>query len=322
MYANKSRMLRGVIFPTLGLTMFLPPLLLNQYWQYVVNLVLIYILIALSYNLLIGYTGQFSFCHPAFLGIGAYSFGFLILHLRIPFWVAIPTSGLITALFGLLIGFPALRIGSFYLGMVTLAFNELMVWIFLHWDSVTSGAMGLKISKPSFGSFVFLTDKRIYFIVLLVTLFCVISIRNIIRSKIGRAFVAVRDSEVAGSTLGINLISYKLLAFALSAFYVGIAGSLYAITMGIIIPDVFGLSAVLIYFAMIVIGGMGSFLGTILSAIIISLLPELLRQFVLLQEILYGVLLLVFLIFMPNGIHSILVRFNFIKREPFYRGRE
>jgi branched-chain amino acid transport system permease protein len=284
-----------------------------------VNLVLIYIVIALSYNLLIGYTGQFSFCHPAFLGIGAYSYGLLVLHFKIPFWAAIPTSGLIAGVFGLIIGFPALRISSFYLGMVTLAFNELMVWIFLHWDSVTMGAMGLKILKPSIGSFVFSTDKRIYFIVLLVTLVCVISIRNILRSKVGRAFVAIRDSEVASSTLGIKLSNYKLLAFTLSAFYVGIAGSLYAINMGIIIPDLFSLSMVLIYFAMIVIGGMGSFLGTILSASILSILPELLRKSDYLQEILYGVLLIVFLIFMPNGIHGILVKFKLIKREPLWR---
>ena len=293
------------------------PVVLNHYQQYLLNMVLIYIIIGLSYNLLVGYAGQFSFSHPAFLGIGAYSSCLLVLRLGIPFWLALPICGLITAMFGLMIGLPALRISSFYLGMVTVAFNELIAWIFLHWDSVTKGAMGLKVPKPFIGGFTFSTDKHIYYIILAVTLFCVLSIRNILRSKLGRAFVAIRDSEIAASTLSINLTKYKILVFMLSAFYVGIAGGLYGISVGILIPEVFGLSPVLIYFAIIIIGGLGSFTGTILSSIIITLLPEFLRGFVALQEILYGVLLVVFIVFFPNGIHGLLLKMNFIKQESF-----
>jgi len=307
---------KGINLLVLALLITLP-VVLNQYQQYVLNMVLIYIIIGLSFNLLVGYAGQFSFAHPAFLGIGAYSSCLMVLHLGIPFWLALPICGLITAMFGLMIGLPALRISSFYLGMVTVAFNELIVWIFLHWDSVTKGAMGLKVPKPFIGGFTFSTDKQIYCIILAVTLFCVLSIRNILRSKFGRAFVAIRDSEIAASTLSINLIKYKIFVFMLSAFYVGIAGGLYGISVGIIIPEAFGLSPVLIYFAIIIIGGLGSFTGTILSSIIITLLPEFLRGFVALQEILFGVLLVVFIVFLPQGIHGLLLKMNFIKQESF-----
>jgi branched-chain amino acid transport system permease protein len=281
------------------------PFVIKGYNLMVVNVILVYAVVSLGYNLILGYTGQFSLAQAAFFGIGAYSSAIMTAKLGFPFWFSMPLAGLIAAIVGIFIGLPSLRLGGIYLAMLTFAFSEFVVWVFVHWDKVTQGVHGLPVPRVRLGSFVFSTDTRIYFLVLIVTVLMVILFKNIINSRIGRALMAIRDSEVAAQALGVDIFFYKILAFALSAFYAGIGGALVNVVMQFVEPNEFGLLECIRQVAMVVIGGLGSILGSILGAAVMVMLPEVLRKFKSLQEVIYGAALLGFVLFVPNGISGL-----------------
>ncbi|MBI3325705.1 MAG: branched-chain amino acid ABC transporter permease [Nitrospinae bacterium] len=300
----------------------LVPWLLNPYLIFVTNLMFIYVILALGLNWLLGYTGQFAFANAAFFGIGAYAAGLLQVKLGISFWLALPAAGFITAAIGMVIGLPALRLSGLYLALVTLAFAQLTQWVMIHWDTFTFGAGGFKSPAPSFKPLPLGTEQGVYYLSLAVAVLLTALAWNITRSKIGRAFVAIRDSEVAAQALAIDLAAYKTLAFALSAFYAGLAGALYSAALRFVAPEGFDLFQMVLHFSMVVVGGLASIAGSILGAVLILVLQEVLRMVKGAQEILFGTLLMLTIIFLPDGLASFLRRIAPAWREPLHRSTQ
>lgn len=257
---------------------FLGNLIGGNYIVYLLNAVSITSIAAIGLNILTGWTGLISIGHAAFLAIGAYSSALLTRNLSLPFFLALPLSGVITAAIGFAVGLPALRVKGIYLAIATLAFSVIVDHIILHWNSLTNGADGLAVSKPVVFGFAFSTETRFYYLSVLVVLGLTFVALNLRRCGIGRAFVAVRESDLAAEVMGINLARYKTLAFAVCAFYAGIAGSLYAHHIAYIGPDHFTLFLSIEYLVIILVGGLGSILGSILGATFVTLFPEVIRM--------------------------------------------
>ncbi len=297
----------------------LVPWLLNPYLVFVTNLAFIYAILALGLNLLLGYTDQFAFANAAFFGIGAYAAGLLQVKLGISFWLAMPGAALLTAAIGVVVGLPALRLSGMYLALVTLAFAQFTQWVMIHWDSFTFGAGGFKSPAPSFRPLPLGTEQGMYYLSLVAAVALTILTWNITRSRIGRAFVAIRDSEVAAQALAIDLAAYKTLAFALSAFYAGLAGALYSAVLRFVAPEGFDLFQMVLHFSMVVVGGLASIAGSILGAALILALQEALRMVKGIQEILFGGLLMVAIVFLPDGLFAFVRSLLPAWREPLHR---
>jgi len=270
------------------------------------GIIMIYIIAALGLNLLMGYTGQISLANAAFFGIGAYASAILSAKGGFPFWCSIPFGGMLSGFTGFLLGLPALRLRGHYLALATLGFGEITQLIFIHWEKLTAGPTGLPVPTASFFGFAFNSPRRIYFIIVVVTIFLYWAYRNIIYSRIGRAFMTIRDSEVASESVGVNQGLYKSLSFSLSAFYAGIAGALYAISVGWLDPENFGLWESINHLTFVVVGGMGTAWGAIVGASILTILPELLREFQEYIALMNAVILLIFIVFLPSGLVKIL----------------
>jgi branched-chain amino acid transport system permease protein len=284
------------------------PAFANGYQLFVGNLVAIYILLAIGLNVLVGYAGQLAFANAAMFGIGAYATGLLQVKLGWPFWAAFPSGGLIAAAVGTLLALPALRMSGLYLALSTLAFAQATQWVFLHWESVTFGAGGFKTPPLSFAPLPIEKPIGLYYLSLVLVVLLYLFARHVVTSRIGRAFVAVRDSEVAAESLGIDLLRYKALAFGISGFYAGIAGGLYSALLNFVAPEGYDLFQMIIQKSTIVVGGMGSIAGSVIGASIIILVLELLREVKGLQEIAFGALLVGFVLFMRGGLITVLRR--------------
>jgi branched-chain amino acid transport system permease protein len=297
------------------------PLFAGEYMVYMVSLTAIYVIVALGLNLLSGYAGQISLGHAAFMAIGAYSSSYLTVKLGLPFWFALPASGVITGIVGILLGIAALRLSGFYLAIATMAFAFIVDEVILNWVSVTNGANGIKLPGPSIGPLALKTDTQVYYLIIAITLIMIWAAKNITRSSLGRAFALIRDSETAAETMGVNLFKYKTIAFCISAFYAGIAGSLFAHFLKFISPSNFSLMDSIGFIIMILVGGIGTIPGSVFGAIFITFLPEGIRFlkdifpfFVVetgLQGLVYGLILLVFIILEPTGLYG---RWLIIKR--------
>ena len=313
----RTRFLRfwiGVLF----LCLIAFPFAANAYYVSVAILIGISIIGAIGLNILAGFAGQISLGHGAFIGVGAYTSSLLVMELQVPFWFALPAAGLFTGCVGLIFGIPSLRLKGLYLAIATLAAQVILNFIMIHWSSLTQGTSGLIVDSPELFGFVFDTDESYYFIVLVAVVVATTCARNLQRTRVGRAFMAVRDNDLSAALIGINLFKYKLLAFFTSSFYAGVAGSLWAHYVTIITPEHFTIVESINYLAMIIIGGIGSVLGAILGAIFMILLPEVLQafadsfagvfpsiwnMFAALKEVVFGVVIVLFLIFEPDGLN-------------------
>jgi len=284
------------------------PAFANQYTLFVSNLMLLYIILALGLNILVGFAGQLAFSNAAIYGIGAYGTALLQVHFGWSFWVAAPVGAVLAMLIGTLLAFPALRLSGIFLALATLAFAQATQWVLWHWQSVTFGAGGFRVPPPNFGWIPVKQDYGIYFVSWAVTLGLLLFTWRIMRSRIGRAFVAMRDGEIAAQSLGIDLLTYKATAFALSSFYAGVAGALYSGLLGFVSPEAFDLFQMIIQKAMIVVGGLGSVVGAVLGASLLVYLMEVLREFKSTQEIVFGALLIAFMVFQPHGLVVFLKR--------------
>ena len=297
------------------------PLFTGDYMVYMLSLTAIYVIVALGLNLLSGYTGQISLGHAAFMAIGAYSSSYLTAKLGLPFFLVLPASGVITAMAGIILGIAALRLSGFYLAISTMAFAFIVDEIILNWEAVTNGANGIKLPPPSIGPLTLNTEMQVYYLILIICLVMLWGAKNITRSSLGRAFVAIRDCETAAEIMGVNLFSYKTIAFGISAFYAGIAGSLFAHLLKYISPSNFTLMDSIGFIIMILVGGVGTIPGSVLGAIFFTFLPEGIRFlkdffpfFVVetgLQGLVYGLILLLFIIVEPTGLYG---RWLIIKR--------
>ncbi|TFV51336.1 branched-chain amino acid ABC transporter permease [Bradyrhizobium niftali] len=312
--------MRPAIVIFLLLLLLFAPFVLDAYTQYLVNLALSYSLVCLGLNLLLGYAGQFSFANAAFMGIGAYTYALLTSRLGVPSLVALPAAGMAATALGMVVAGPALRLSTVYLAMTSLAFAELVQWTFIHWSAVTLGTDGVRVRWPAVGSYVAQGDKNTFYVVLVVVAISYWSALRIVRSKLGRAFLAIRQGETLARCSGIDVERTKTIAYAISAFYAGIGGALFALTIRFIVPDGFGLVQLVLQFSMVLIGGLGSLLGGLVGSLLLTVMPELLRNVEAYQEMLYGVLLVLFVIFMPRGIVGLLGRLGLVPQEILVRG--
>jgi branched-chain amino acid transport system permease protein len=315
MTLSHSRLLWTIAIVTLALM----PLVLPGYWVYQLSLAGANVLAALGLNILTGYAGQISLGHAGFLAIGSYIASTITAALGgNGFWLSIPLAGVLTGLAGLVLFIPALRLGTIYLAIATLGFGAAVSQVLIRISVLTGTYEGIHVPIPMIGEMTVERNLIMYFSTAVIVLFLVWIARNVIHSKLGRAFIAIRDKELAAEAMGISLPRYKAYAFVLSALYTGIAGALHAHIVGISQAEVFHLGTSIQLFSMIVLGGLASLPGSILGALFLSLLPELLKTVITSQSyynvvygILYGGSLVLVIIFMPYGIWGALVRFTF-----------
>ena len=289
-------------YAVLMLALVAVPFLFSSYPVRIVMTMFIAVILSLGLNLLMGYAGQVSLANAAFFGIGAYAVAILGNTYGWPFWVSLPVASVATAVLGLVVGLPALRVSSHYLALATLAFVWTAQVIVVDWASVTGGAPGFSTSRRAIGLSAFEDDRYYYFLMLAVTIGMVVLALHIIDSKLGRAFMAVRDNENAAEVMGINLAKYKTTAFAVNAFYCAVAGGLQAGLVRFLDPGEFGLWPSIWHLLYIVVGGLGSVLGSVLGPLVLVALPETLRAFAEYRELIFAFVLLFVLIFMPQGI--------------------
>ena len=265
-------------------------------------MICVYAITSMALNLLIGYGGQISVGHAGFLSVGGYSVAILSTKLGLPFFLTLPLSGVITAVIGLLIGLPAVRLSGHFLAVITLGFGISIPLIALNWDSITGGYSGLAFFRPEWIS----SDLSFFYMVMGVTIVCFWIMYNILKSSLGRAFVAIRESEVAAQATGINISLYKTLMFVISAFFTGIAGGLYGYWFGFVSPNDFTVMTSFLLLAMIVVGGLASVPGAIIGAILFTVLPELTRSFIGITNIMIGMAVVLVILFRPHGLISLI----------------
>jgi branched-chain amino acid transport system permease protein len=317
-------------YSTLMLLLVLAPWLIAEYWLAQLTFVMIYAIAGLGLMLLAGYTGLFSLGHAAFLGVGAYTQAVLT-NAGIPFPVALACAAGLSAAVGLVVGLPALRVKGIYLGIATLSFGFIVEEVLARWESVTGGNAGIHIKKPVIFGWNLNTGESFYFLCLVITVLATLGLLNLLRSPTGRAFVAIRDSEISAQSMGIRLAYYKTLSFALSAALAGIAGALYAHQLQFISPDQFNILQSVDLLLMIVIGGLGSVHGVFLGAIFLitmpqaiaiskDFLPAAIGQAPGLQGLVYGVVLVIFVLFEPMGLYGRWLKIRtYLQMFPFYR---
>ena len=300
------------------------PLGLHEYYLSICNLVWIAVIGALGLNILVGYTGQVSIGHGAFMSVGAYTAANLATRLDSPWPVNLLAGGLMAAAVGAVVGIPSLRIKGLYLAIATLAGQLIIEWTINHVTFISGGVQAsIEVPRPRLGSMVLDTQRDMYYFLLVFVVIAIVGTMNLIRSRVGRAFIAIRDQDIAAEIIGIDIFRYKLLAFAISSFYAGVTGVLYTYFLGIANYEQFQIGVSIDYLAMIIIGGLGSILGSIFGAIFVTLLPIVIRismenfgdlifsrQTVLnlipnLRLMLFGVLIIVFLIVEPDGLNRL-----------------
>ena len=285
------------------------PMTLEEYYLSILNLIFIAVVGALGLNILVGYTGQISLGHGAFMSVGAYTAANLAVRLGLPLWLTLPAGGLMAAFIGALVGIPSLRIKGLYLAIATLAGQLIIEWTINHVPAISGGAQAsIQVPRPDLFGFVLNTQGRLYYFLLFFAALAIVATLNLMRSRVGRAFIAVRDGEIAAQSLGIGVVRYKALAFAISGFYAGAAGALYAPLLGYVAPESFDLFQMIVQKSMIVVGGMGSIVGSVIGATVMVAVIELLREFKSTQEIVFGGILIAFVVFRPRGIVTLFRR--------------
>ena len=277
-------------------------LYVGNYTTYLLNLAMIAVIAAVGLNLLTGNSGQISLCHSSFMAIGAYVSSLLAVRYGIPFWTAIPLAAAVAALTGALLGLPASRLHGIYLALATLGFLQIVQIVIEEFADVTGGVRGLNVPKPTWFGAAEVSEYHLYLIVAATAVFAVWTATNILASSYGREFNAVRLSPHAAQALGVAVARVKLAAFALSAAYAGVAGGLMAMVVGFIDPIEFGVNAALRQITYIVVGGMGSVAGSVIGAGVMSGLPEVLRPVREYSDLIYTLILLAFLLFLPKGL--------------------
>lgn len=310
------------------------PLIGDRYNLYILNISGICIIGAIGLNILIGYTGLISIGHAAFIAIGAYTTTIVGNWIALPSLCLILLSGLIAGIIGVIIGIPCLRLRGLYLAMATMSFGVIVEYILFHWIGLTNGPIGMPVPQLSILGFQFNNHTRFFYLIVVIVILLALGAKNLSRMKIGRAFVAIRDRDIAAGIVGVNLTRYKVLAFGISSFYAGICGSLLAYYLTHVNPEYFNLSLSVEYIGMIIVGGLGSIAGSILGALFMTIAPESLKFFLgyirdsfgltgfeftdQVRVAIYGALIILFLVFEPGGLFAIWQRLkNYFKKWPF-----
>ncbi|HPI93986.1 MAG TPA: branched-chain amino acid ABC transporter permease [Deltaproteobacteria bacterium] len=295
------------------------PFMSSSYFLYVLNITGIAAIAALGLNILIGFTGQISLGHGAFFGVGAYAGAIIATRLGMPFWVSVPAAGFVTALVGMIFGIPSGRLKGLYLTIATLAGQFIIEYILVHWDSLTQGTMGIMLPGAGLFGLAIDTDRKFFYVIFACLTGMTLAASNLMRTRYGRAFIAIRDNDRAAEGMGIPIFRYKLLSFAVSSFYAGFAGALWAYYMRTISTEPFNLGLSVEYIAMVIIGGLGSIPGAIFGAVFITGLNEILRfatdammnlgslagfglNMASLREFAFGLAIVLFILFEPKGL--------------------
>ena len=295
------------------------PLFGKQFWLAFISTTAVTVIALQGLNILSGYCGQISIGHTAFMAVGAYSTAILSGRFGLPFWLCVPCSGLMAGLVGVLFGLPSLRIKGYYLALTTIAAQFIIIYLIKNpFPEITGGAIALHVPDITLGGFVFESETHFYYLIIALTLLMTFFAKSLMRSHIGRAFIAIRDNDIAAEAMGINLYKFKLLAFFIGCFYAGIAGALWAAYARVISPDDFTLTNSIWQMGMLIVGGLGSTLGPIFGAIFIKLLNELcvvagpmITSYIpqigaqvsaALIEMTFGATIVMFLVYEPRGI--------------------
>ena len=314
----------------LMLVLVLSPWLLQEYWLAQLTFVLIYSIVGLGLMLLAGFTGLFSIGHAAFLGVGAYTQA-VCTQAGMSFVPALVCATGLSAAVGVVVGLPALRVKGIYLGIATLSFGFIVEEVLARWESVTGGNAGIHLKAPDLWGQSVSSAEGFYFLCLFLTVLSTLGVLNLLRSPTGRAFVAIRDSEISAQSMGIHLAYYKTLSFMLSAALAGMGGALYAHKMQFISPEQFGILQSIDLLLMVVIGGLGSMHGAFLGAIFLITMPQFITlgkdylptaigQAPGLQSVVYGLVLIAFVMFEPMGLYGRWLKVRtWFELFPFYR---
>jgi branched-chain amino acid transport system permease protein len=312
------------------LAMVAAPLWVEDYGLAQITFILIYSIVGLGLMLLAGFTGLFSIGHAAFLGVGAYTEAVLA-GMGWPFPLSLAVAAALSALVGAVVGLPALRVKGIYLGIATLAFGFIVEEVLARWESVTGGNSGKSVGNIAMFGWTADTSQSFYYVCLVCTILCTLAVLNLLRSPTGRAFVAIRDSEISAQSMGIHLAYYKTLSFAISAALAGIGGALYAHNIRFLSPDQFGILQSIDLLLMVVIGGLGSVHGAFLGAIFLIAMPQAIAsvkdwlppaigQAPGLQSVVYGSVLIAFVLFEPLGLYGRWLKVRtWFQLFPFYR---
>lgn len=320
---TKKLLILGGLAALLALPQVLPP---EASWIiFLLNRALIFAIMAIGLNLLTGFAGQISIGHAAFMAIGAFASYGMTHFMGIPFWFALPLAGLVAGVVGFGLGFPALRLHGHYLAIATLGFGVAVPQVLNVFEKWTGGWTGVKPVAPYLYGVSFRADRPYYYLIVIILIILTWMAFNIVKTRMGRAFIALRDSSVAAQAMGVSLTRYKTMAFAISAFYAGIGGSLYGHMLNYISPPDFNMGVSMELFTIIVLGGLASIPGSIVGAIFMSFLPKIVQKaslalqksgafegsyflqnvFKNLNQVLIGVILILVVLYLPLGLVDI-----------------
>lgn len=293
------------------------PLVTGTYMLTIVITAMTIIIAALGIQLLTGYCGQISVGHSAFVAVGAYASALLVSQAGLSFWIAVPLAGIVAGLIGLMVGLTSIRLQGFYLIISTLAAQFIIMYVIIHWTSVTGGSFGMAAPAPKLGAIEFVAPSSYYYIVFAALLMATYVAKNIARTNVGRAFIAIRDNDLAAEVMGINLTAYKLLAFFIGCAFAGVGGALAAHGRGVITPDSYTLIQSFWYLGYIIIGGLGTITGVFFGVIFVSILNNGLSAVLAslstvfpgagsllapLMLFIFGLVIVLFLTFEPRGL--------------------
>lgn len=290
----------------------LPQLMRDQYSQHILNMVLIYCVLAISVNLVFGYMGALTFGHLAVFAIGAYTSSLLATKLGFSFLMSFFFAGVSGAIVGIVIGIPTLKLAGAYFAMATIGFHKIMEVVFQNWESVTGGPTGVTgIPYPVIFGVHFKSEANYYYLIAVVALGIYVIYRNLIRSHRGKTIIAMRDNAIAASAMGIDPPFVRIVVFTISTIFAALAGSLYAHMVRYVAPEAFPLSDSVMLLFMVVLGGPGFVNGPIFGAVLVVLANEYLQQFERFNMLIFGIAIMILLIFLPSGFAGLIERFKF-----------
>jgi branched-chain amino acid transport system permease protein len=292
--------------PVLAALLVFPLLVKSEYILRVAVLAGIYVILASSLNVTNGYTGLFSFGHAAFYGIGAYTAAILATRVGLSFWLTLPLAGLVAGAFGAAIALPTLRLTGIFLALVTIGFQEITYLVTLNWLGLTRGPMGIPgIPPPSIWGTPLTGNRGYYYLILGLDALVLFILSRIVTSRVGRAFIAIREDELAAQASGIATFRYKVLSFIVATYLAGAAGAFFAHHARFVSADSFRLDETFAILTMLIVGGMGSLLGPVIGAVFLVVLPEASRFLAGYRGVVYGLILIAVILFRPEGIAGV-----------------
>ncbi len=309
----------GMLIIFLAVLFTVPPLMFNHLWLNTVNSIGITLIATLGLNILVGYCGQLSIGHAGFIAVGAYTSAILTNRFEMPFLVGLIAAGVVAGCVGIIFGLPSVRVKGFYLAITTIAAQFIIIWVINHWG-LTGGYEGISVPYASIGGLVFDSDVKQFYLVMVIVVLAVFFAKNLTRTKVGRAFIAIRDNDLAAEVMGINVNYYKLLAFFIGCFFAGIAGALLAHTTYSLNAEQFSFTDSILYIGMIIIGGLGTTIGPILGVVVVRIIQKVLLPIYLVPwlentltslpagfatgvaPMVFGLIIVLFLILEPRGL--------------------